>query len=354
MNTFGINLRLTTAGESHGPAMCAILDGMPAGIHADFDTLEEAMRRRAPGGKFGSPRREPDKVDILSGLYRGITTGAPIAFLIRNRDVRSEDYESISTVYRPSHADYTYQARYGHTDPRGGGRASARETSLRVAAGAIAQWALAPRGIDCAAFTMRVGSEAIPSEFVDFSQDDIWSSPVYCPHKPTSDSIEACLHSVASQGDTVGGIVGGRITGLPAGIGEPIYGKLHARLAAAMMSINAAHGFDYGMGFDGCCGLGSELNDVFDPDGHGGISLRTNHSGGIQGGISNGAPITFRVGFKPIPTLGRSQSTVARDGSIAILEPRGRHDVCALPRAVPVVQAMARLVILDSLLSPKL
>lgn len=353
MNTFGTYLRLTTAGESHGPALCAILDGFPAGIKADFDSLEEAMARRAPGHAFGSPRREPDRVEFLSGIWQGVTTGAPIAFLIRNQDARSMDYEAISQVYRPSHADYTYQARYGHVDPRGGGRSSARETALRVAAGAVADWVLRDRGIECLAYSAQIGSVTLPPDFNDFRSDCVWKSPVCCPDPATSEAMQQVLREVAEDGDTVGGIVGGIITGLPAGTGNPVYGKLHAMLGAAMLSINAAHGFDYGMGFNGCCGRGSVLNDAFVPDGADGITTLTNNSGGIQGGISNGAPITFRVAFKPIPTLGRPQQTVTRNGEPTTLEPRGRHDVCALPRAVAVVQAMARLTVLDALLASR-
>ena len=349
MNTFGHTLRLTTAGESHGPALCAILDGMPSGVAADFDSLRVAMQRRAPGGAFGSPRREPDEVEILSGIYRGHTTGAPIAFIIRNTDARSHDYDDIAQVYRPSHADYTYSARYGHTDPRGGGRSSTRETALRVAAGAIADWALSARGIHCIAYTRQIGNIVADCNYVN--ESDVWHNPIYCTDADAADKMCRLLKETAACGDTVGGIVGGIITGMPAGVGNPVYGKLHSHLGAAMLSINAAHGFDYGMGFDGCCGFGSDLNDPFIPDQDGGITLASNNSGGIQGGISNGMPITFRVGFKPIPTLGRPQNTVNRSGLSTQLQPRGRHDVCALPRAVPVVQAMARLAALDALLT---
>ena len=349
MNTFGSHLRLTTAGESHGPVLCGILDGMPSGITADEESLQKAMGRRAPGGAFGTKRREADTVEILSGIYKGKTTGAPIAFVIRNADARSEDYTEISQAFRPSHADYTYNLKYGHYDPRGGGRSSARETALRVAAGAMAAWVLTPRGINCVAYTQQIGR--IRTMMLPEDEATVWVDPLYCPDAAASAQMREELRAVAGEGDTVGGIVGGIITGLGGGFGDPVYGKLHARLGGAMLSINAAHGFDYGMGFAGCCGRGSELNDKFITTADGRIVCATNNSGGIQGGISTGAPITFRVGFKPIPTLGREQETVSRDGERIILHPRGRHDVCALPRAVPVVQAMARLTILDAILS---
>ncbi len=339
MNTFGHILRLTTAGESHGPAMTAILDGFPAGIAIDRDMLNEYMKQRRPGG--GNPgtsaRREADRVEILSGVFEGISTGTPITLMIRNEDARSADYDALRDVYRPSHADYTYEAKYGIRDHRGGGRSSARETALRVAAGALADMALRPLGITVDARIDSIGGlKAASSECSENSE--------------YSEAIEQLLERCLREGDTVGGVVRCVIRGVPAGLGEPVYGKLQAQLAAAMMSINAAHGFEYGMGFAGADRLGSEMLDTFIPDAQSRITTATNHSGGIQGGISNGRDITFRVAFKPIATMMRPMQTVDRSGRSVTIEPHGRHDVCAVPRAVPVVAAMARLVILDAIL----
>lgn len=345
MNTFGHILRLTTAGESHGPAMTAILDGFPAGIAIDRDLLDKYMKQRRPGsGSAGtSARREADRVEILSGVFEGVSTGTPITLMIRNEDARSADYDALRDVYRPSHADYTYEAKYGLRDHRGGGRSSARETALRVAAGALAGMALRRLGITVDARVDSIGGYAADaSEISEYSE--------YSENSERSEAIAALLERCRREGDTVGGVVHCVIRGVPAGLGEPVYGKLQAQLAAAMMSINAAHGFEYGMGFAGADRRGSEMTDPFIPDTQGGITTATNHSGGIQGGISNGRDITFRVAFKPIATMMRPVQTVDRSGRSITIEPHGRHDVCAVPRAVPVVAAMARLVILDAIL----
>lgn len=325
MNTFGTLFRLTTFGESHGPAIGGVVDGMPAGIAIDTDFVRSEMARRRPGqSDLTSQRHEEDEVEFLSGLFEGRTTGTPIGFIIRNHDARPEDYEALRDVYRPSHADYTYDVKYGHRDHRGGGRASARETAVRVVAGALAKMALREKGIYVSATLTQVGGETVP------------------------DRMEALIQSVRAEGDSIGGIVGCTIEGCPAGLGEPVYGKLQAMLGAAMLSINACHGFDYGSGFEGVAQKGSEQNDLFTTDDEGHITTRTNHSGGIQGGISNGQPIYFRALFKPTATIMQPQQTIDRKGNERVLEMKGRHDPCVAVRAVPVVEAMAAMTILDA------
>ena len=356
MNTFGNILRLTTAGESHGAAMTGILDGFPPGVMVDKDSIDRFLRLRAPGHLPGitSPRADCEHAEILSGMLDGVTTGTPISFTIANRDTRPEDYEHLRHAYRPSHADYTYQAKYGIRDHRGGGRASARETALRVVAGSFAMAALHQAGINVYAYTSQIGNIRYSGSPVDVAgSPDVYRYSMRCPDEATNARMETLARRVGDAGDTVGGVVSGLVTGLPAGVGEPVYGKLQAMLASAMMSINAAKGFDYGMGFDGASRLGSEMNDEFVPDGRGGITTRTNHSGGIQGGISNGRPVYFRVAFKPIATLMRDMPTVTDRGERTMLHPRGRHDACAVVRAVPVVQCMAALTILDAYLMSK-
>lgn len=351
MNTFGHILRLTTAGESHGPAITAILDGFPAGVAIDLDAIQAAMDTRRPGmGGGTSARREADRVQLLSGVFDGRSTGAPITIQIANTDARPADYDQLRNVYRPSHADFTYQAKYGIRDHRGGGRASARETALRVAAGAIAQQALDTMGVQVYAYTSRIGSVALdlPLEAIDFQH--IYDFPTRCPHPDTAARMDAVIQRVRQAGDTVGGIVSGAIAGLPAGIGEPVYGKFHAMLAAAMMSINAAKGFEIGMGFEGACRLGSEMNDPFALDSDGHITSITNHSGGVQGGITTGRAVTFRVAFKPVATLSRDYTAITTDGTPVTINAAGRHDACVVPRAVAVVKAMAALTALDAIL----
>lgn len=322
MNTIGKILALTTFGESHGPAMGGVLDGMPAGVAIDLDELQRFVDRRRTGQTVGSSTRdEKDRVEVLSGIWQGKTLGSPIGFIVRNTDARSNDYEEIARCYRPNHADYTWEAKYGIRDPRGGGRASARETVARVVAGGIALQALECLGITVEAAFMPVG--------------------------------DAEIERVVADGDTLGGIIECRIKGVPVGLGEPVFGKLHAQLAAAMMSIPSVHGFEYGDGFEMASKRGSEVLDEFVKREDGSIGTLTNHSGGIQGGISNGEDIVMRVAFKPVPTLMREVPTIDREGNPVTLQPRGRHDACVLQRAVPIVEAMAALVILDNYLIKK-
>ena len=317
MNTIGKILTLTTFGESHGPAMGGVLDGMPAGVDIDLEKLQRFVDRRRTGQTTGSSSRdEKDRVEVLSGIWQGKTLGTPIGFVVRNTDAHSEDYKELANVYRPNHADFTYQAKYGTRDPRGGGRASARETVARVVAGGIALQALSSLGISVEA---RIEGAA---------------------------DLDQSISQAASQGDTLGGIVVCTIKGVPAGLGEPVFGKLHAALGAAMLSINAVKGFDIGDGFDGVGLTGSQMNDEFYND-NGHIRTRTNHSGGIQGGISNGEDIVFRVLFKPVPTILREQHTVNTAGNEVAFTAKGRHDPCVLTRAVPIVEAMAAMTILD-------
>jgi len=330
MNTFGNILTLTTFGESHGPAVGGVLDGMPAGVPIDMDGLQHFVNRRRTGQTPGSSTRdEQDRVEVLSGIWQGRTLGTPIGFLVRNTDARSSDYEDMACCYRPNHADYTWQAKYGIRDPRGGGRASARETVARVIAGGIAIQALETLGITIEARMISVGP------------------------RPDVTNAAREIQEAANEGDTLGGIVQCVVKGVPAGVGEPLFGKLHAQLAAAMMSIPSVHGFDYGDGFDMAAKCGSEVMDLFVKRDDGSIGTASNHSGGIQGGITNGEDIVMRVAFKPVPTLMRDVPTIDRDGNPMTLHPRGRHDACVLPRALPLVEAMAALVILDNYLIKK-
>ena len=322
MNTLGKILTLTTFGESHGPAMGGVLDGMPAGVDIDLDALQRFVDRRRTGQTAGSSTRdELDRVEVLSGIWQGKTLGTPIGFIVRNTDARSADYDDIARCYRPNHADFTWEKKYGLRDPRGGGRASARETVARVVAGGIALQALNKLGIT-------IEAAAYPLDTAE-------------------------LQRAVAEGDTLGGIIECTVKGAPAGLGEPLFGKLHAQLAAAMMSIPSVHGFEYGDGFDLAAKRGSEVMDLFERRADGSIGTLTNHSGGIQGGISNGEDIVMRIAFKPVPTLMREVPTVDRDGNPVTLQPRGRHDVCVVPRAVPIVEAMAALVILDNYLIKK-
>lgn len=351
MNTIGNIFRLTTAGESHGEAMTAIVDGMPAGVRVSIDDINEALARRRPGDdELSSPRKEPDRVRVLSGIMNGVTLGTPVAMVIDNVDARSDDYARMRDVYRPSHADYTYDVKYGIRDHRGGGRASARETALRVAAGALADAALAEMGIRVYAYTSRIGNITVRNDVTADELNLVYKHRMRCPDPETDAEMARFVKYVREAGDTVGGIVAGIIDGMPAGIGEPVYGKLQAMLASAMMSINAAKGFDYGMGFDGACRLGSEMNDHFVQTADGRISTVTNHSGGIQGGITNGRAVNFRVAFKPVATLMREMAGIDRDGRPVVIQPRGRHDACVVPRAVAVVSAMASITVFDAIL----
>lgn len=354
MNSFGKIYRLTTFGESHGPALGGVIDGMPAGIEIDMTQIQHQLSRRRPGqSTITTGRRENDEVEILSGVFEGVTTGTPIGFTIRNTNQHSSDYENMRHAWRPSHADYTYQMKYGVRDHRGGGRASARETAARVVGGAFARLALATRGITVQAYTSQVGTIKVPLPYSELDLDLTDNNAVRCPHQATAIEMTELIEMVKSDGDSIGGVITCVIKGVKPGAGQPLFDKLQSRLAAAMMSIPAAKGFDYGMGFEGCTNRGSEMNDRFVRLADNSITTATNHSGGIQGGISNGNDIYFRVAFKPVATLLRTIDTLDDHGNEITLETRGRHDPCVLPRAVPVVEAMAAMTILDALLIDK-
>lgn len=327
---------------------------MPAGIAIDLDAVQLELDRRRPGqSAIVTARNEKDRVRILSGLLDGITTGTSIGFIIENENQHSADYGNIKDAFRPSHADYTYTSKYGLRDYRGGGRSSARETAARVVAGAFARQALAQLGIDLYAYTSQVDEIALSRDYRLYSRDAIDTNAVRCPDATKAAEMEQLIKQVKGEGDTIGGIITGVITGVPVGLGEPVFGKLHAMLGAAMLSINAVKGFEYGDGFDFATRRGSEVNDAFVTDDAGHVSTATNHSGGIQGGISNGEDIIFRVAFKPVATLLRDVNTIDKDGNSITLKARGRHDPCVLPRAVPIVEAMAAMVILDAYLLNK-
>ncbi|MDE5999847.1 MAG: chorismate synthase [Bacteroidaceae bacterium] len=352
-NTFGHLFTLTTFGESHGAAIGGVVDGMPAGIDIDLAFIQSELNRRRPGqSRITTGRQEGDVVELLSGVFEGKSTGCPIGFVVCNMNQHSSDYENVRNVYRPSHADYTYTQKYGLRDHRGGGRSSARETISRCVGGAFAKLALRQLGIEVVAYTSQVGHIAIDRNYQKYDFAQIEANPVRCPDSAVAKQMEQLILDVKAEGDTIGGIITGVVKGCPVGLGEPAFSKLHADLGAAMLSINAVKGFEYGEGFDGVGQRGSEQNDIFFNDG-GHINTRTNHSGGIQGGISNGQDIVFRVLFKPVATLLRPQSTVNKDGEETILEVKGRHDPCVLPRAVPVVEAMAAMTILDHYLMNK-
>ena len=350
-NTFGNIYRLTTFGESHGQAIGGVIDGMPAGLEIDLDQVQAQLDRRRPGqSELTSPRGEADRVSVLSGLLDGETTGAPIGFVIANQRQRPGDYSALSQAFRPSHADFTYTAKYGLRDHRGGGRASARETAARVVGGAMALQALARFGVEVYAYTSQIGDIKLDPDYRLYSRDQIEKNPVRCPDPEKALLMERLVRQVKAEGDTIGGVVTGVIKGAPAGLGEPVFGKLHAMLGAAMLGINAAKGFEYGLGFDFATMRGSQVNDPFTTDGQGRVRTVTNNSGGIQGGISNGEDIYFRVAFKPVATLMRDTATIDRDGGQVLLKAGGRHDPCVLPRAVPVVEAMAAMTTLDAYL----
>lgn len=354
MNTIGTLFRLTSFGESHGAAIGGVIDGMPAGIEVDVAFIQSELARRKPGqSNLTTARKEADEVELLSGIFEGRTTGTPIGFLVRNTNQHSQDYEEMRSVYRPSHADFTYEQKYGIRDHRGGGRSSARETISRVVAGAFAKLALRQLGITVQAYTQQVGNIVLPGSYLDYDLDKTEQNPVRCPDEKVAEQMSRLILQVKSEGDTIGGVIACVVKGCPVGLGEPVFGKLQAQLGAAMLSINAVKGFEYGLGFAGASGRGSEQNDVFVPDGKGGITTRTNNSGGIQGGISNGQDIYFRVAFKPVATLLQEQETVDIHGKATTLTARGRHDACVLPRAVPVVEAMAAITILDAYLLSK-
>ncbi|MBO7554130.1 MAG: chorismate synthase [Bacteroidaceae bacterium] len=352
-NTFGNIFRLTSFGESHGKGIGGVIDGFPAGIKIDFDYIQAELNRRKPGqSSLTTARQEDDKVEFLSGIFEGVSTGTPIGFIVWNEDQRSGDYDSMKDIFRPSHADFTYQQKYGIRDYRGGGRTSARETISRVVAGALAKLALDQIGIKVYAYTSQVGHIKLEKDYTSYNMNDIEKNAVRCPDLSKAKEMEALILKIKEEGDTIGGTITGVIKGCPVGLGEPVFEKLHAALANAMLSINAAKGFEYGSGFNGVEQRGSEQNDVFITE-HGYITTQTNHSGGIQGGISNGQDIYFRVAFKPIATLLREQQTVDMEGKETVLAAKGRHDPCVLPRAVPIVEAMAAITILDYYLLAK-
>ncbi len=341
-NSFGNILKLTTFGESHGDAIGGIIDGCPAGLSLNFKAINAEMQRRKPGqSAIVTQRKEEDEVKFLSGIFEGVTIGTPIGFLIENTDQKSKDYSHIKDVYRPSHADFTYEKKYGIRDFRGGGRSSARETACRVVAGAIAKQ-LIP-GIKINAFVSSVGEIFIDKPYQELDFSKIESNVVRCPDQATALKMEEHIKLIRKQGDTVGGTITCVIQNVPLGLGEPVFDKLHADLGKAMLSINAVKGFEYGSGFCGSRMKGSEHNDIFNSDG----TTKTNLSGGIQGGISNGMDIYFRVAFKPVATLMQKQETINKDGNKVIAEGKGRHDPCVVPRAVPIVEAMAALVLAD-------
>jgi len=353
-NTFGKIFRLTSFGESHGPAIGGVIDGVPAGFHLDAEAIQHQLDRRRPGqSTIVTARRENDTVQLLSGIMNGVTTGTPIGFIIPNTDQHSGDYDNMVQALRPSHADYTYTVKYGLRDHRGGGRSSARETATRVVAGAVARQVLESLGISIQAYTRSVGTIALETDYHELDLSLIDGNPVRCPDADIARAMTELIERVKAEGDTIGGVVTCVIKGVPAGLGEPVADKLNANLAAAMMSINAAKGFELGMGFEGSRRRGSEVMDPFDimPDGT--IYTTANHSGGIQGGISNGADIYFNVAFKPVATLLRPIGTIDNAGNPVTLKARGRHDPCVVPRAVPVVEAMAAMTLLDAWLINK-
>ena len=350
MNRFGLHYTVTTFGESHGEAIGGVIDGMPAGIAIDLEKIQKELDRRKPGqSKIVTPRKENDRVRVLSGLFEGVTTGTSIGFIVENENQHSSDYENIRHTFRPSHADYTYTTKYGIRDHRGGGRSSARETIARVVAGAFARQALEQAGIKIYAYTSQVGDITLDNDYTRYNPELIETNDVRCPDPEKAAQMYALINQVRSEGDTIGGVVTCVVKGIPVGLGEPVFDKLHARLAYAMMGINAAKGFEYGMGFAGVGRRGSEMNDAFRTD-NGKVTTASNHSGGIQGGISNGEDIYFRVAFKPVATLLKDVATIDDCGNETTLHTKGRHDPCVLPRAVPIVEAMAAMVLFDMLL----
>ena len=353
MNTFGNIFRLTTFGESHGDAIGGVVDGMPAGIDIDLKFIQQELNRRRPGqSKFTTSRQEADQVEILSGVFEGKSTGCPIGFIVRNTNQHSQDYENMRCLFRPSHADYTYHNKYGVRDHRGGGRSSARITISRCVGGALAKLVLRQLGVSVQAYTSQVGPIALERDYRQYDLSLTETNAVRCPDLEKAREMEALITQMKAEGDTIGGIITCVIKGCPTGVGEPEFDKLHAALGAAMLSINAVKGFEYGEGFDGVTARGSEQNDVFYSE-RGHITTKTNHSGGIQGGISNGQDIYCRIAFKPVATILTEQETVDLEGNATTFKAHGRHDPCVLPRAVPIVESMAAMTILDHILLKK-
>ncbi|MDF5690588.1 chorismate synthase [Aquirufa aurantiipilula] len=345
---YGKIFQISTFGESHGAAVGVVVQGCPAGISFDLEFIQSELDRRKPGqSRITTQRKEADSIEVVSGVFEGKTTGTPIAMLVWNGDQRSKDYSHIADQFRPSHADYTYFAKYGLRDYRGGGRSSARETVARVAAGALAKLVLVQLGVKITAYVSQVGTLKLlrPVEQLDLSVTE--TNAVRCPDPEMADQMFHYIDEIRKQGDSVGGVVSAYITGCPVGLGEPVFDKLHAELGKAMLSINAVKGFEYGSGFDGVEKKGSEHNDVIVKEADGTVRTLTNHSGGIQGGISNGEPIYFRVGFKPVATIMQDQDSINEKGDKITVSGKGRHDPCVVPRAVPIVEAMAAIVILD-------
>ncbi|AXT59764.1 chorismate synthase [Aquimarina sp. AD10] len=341
-NTFGNLFKVTTFGESHGVAIGGIIDGCPSGVALDLEAIQTELDRRKPGqSAIVTQRKEPDTVEFYSGIFEGVTTGTPIGFVIKNANQKSKDYSHIKDSYRPSHADYTYDQKYGVRDYRGGGRSSARETASRVVAGAVAKQVLSE--ISFNAYVSGVGAIKLNKAHTELDFSLTESNIVRCPDTEKANEMETYIKQIRKEGDTVGGVVSCAISGVPIGLGEPVFDKLHAELGKAMLSINAVKGFEYGSGFEGAALKGSEHNDLFNSDG----TTKTNLSGGIQGGISNGMDIYFNVAFKPVATIMQDQETIDKDGNIVNMQGKGRHDPCVVPRAVPIVEAMAALVLVD-------
>ena len=353
MNTFGQIFRLTTFGESHGEAIGGVVDGMPAGIDIDLEFIQQELNRRRPGqSKITTSRQEADQVELLSGVFEGKSTGCPIGFIVRNTNQHSQDYENMRCLFRPSHADYTYYNKYGIRDHRGGGRSSARITISRCVGGALAKLALRQMGVSVQAYTSQVGPIALDRDYKRYDLSLTETNAVRCPDQEKALEMEELITQVKAEGDTIGGVITCIIKGCPIGVGEPEFGKLHAALGSAMLSINAVKGFEYGEGFDGVTARGSEQNDVFLSE-NGQITTKSNHSGGIQGGISNGQDNYCRLAFKPVATILTEQDTVDIEGNATTLTAKGRHDPCVLPRAVPIVEAMGAMTILDNILLKK-
>jgi chorismate synthase len=352
-NSFGKLFKITTFGESHGVALGVTIEGCPAGLEIDENFIRTEMQRRKPGqSKITTQRKEEDEIEILSGVFEGKSTGTPIGIVIRNADQKSKDYSHIADKFRPSHADYTYFEKYGIRDYRGGGRSSARETAARVAAGAVAKMLLAHKGIEIQAYVSQVGGLALEKPYQDLDLSKTEDNIVRCPDPEVAEEMIELIDSVRKDRDTIGGVVSCVIKNTPAGLGEPVFDRLHAELGKAMLGINAVKGFEYGSGFEGVKMRGSQHNDPFVKEGDQ-IKTTTNYSGGIQGGISNGEDIYFRVAFKPVATIMQDQESVNESGEIVTVSGKGRHDPCVVPRAVPIVEAMAALVIADYLLLAK-
>lgn len=350
-NSFGEIFRITTFGESHGSSIGVVIDGCPAGLAVDLNFIQHELDRRKPGqSPITTQRKESDTFEILSGIFEGKTLGSPIAVLIKNENQQPQDYEHLKDKFRPSHADFTYETKYGIRDYRGGGRASARETTARVIAGAIAKQLLQTAGIEINAYVSSVGKITLEKKYQQLDLSKTETNIVRCPDEETADKMIALIEETKKQGDTIGGVISCVIKNAPAGLGEPVFDKLHADLGKAMLSINAVHGFEYGSGFAGSQISGSLHNDVFEKTAEGKIITQTNNSGGIQGGISNGMDIYFHVAFKPVATIMQTQISIDKDGNQIEIKGKGRHDPCVVPRAVPIVEAMAALVLADHLL----